>query len=211
LIIAVTTEGAEMTTRKALSGRKSLYDEPLSEKVQVLFTDSQKAHLEEKYGELSTAIREVMLGERVLESAVTPLNQNVGSPIIGGAICGPFDAVVESAGNTFHISADTAKELNWQEGDVWVESHGDSMEAAGIIEGALVLMRLLDEGRTPRKGEIALVQIVDADGEYRSTIKRWGGGTPPRLLDGNDEEIELPEGVQKVQPVGVAKGIVGRV
>lgn len=135
--------------------------------------------------------------------------------------CGPWAEAVDSS-DSFTISDDAADELEARPGDVWVRAEGQSMEAAGIGDGFLVLMRPLAEGRTPRRGEIALVQVFLDEGEglgnsgdcALATIKYWhpptGTAPLPTLLDAAGQPFALPPGVVRVVPVAVARGVLGR-
>lgn len=143
-----------------------------------------------------------------------PLLDSFRAPFLTKAPCGPWEEALDHASH-FTISQDTADELGARDGDVFVRTMGDSMEMAGIADGALLLMRPIPNQGTPRRHEITLVQIVDEDGDYLATIKHWqpsgAPGKPPKLLDGNDEEFPIPEGTQQVIPVAVALGIIGRI
>lgn len=65
-----------MAVKKSPGGRKSVYSEPLTERVQVLFTGTQIEELTTRFEghELSTVLREVMLGERPLDLAAEEAN-----------------------------------------------------------------------------------------------------------------------------------------
>ncbi len=202
----------------ATLGRKTKYDEPLSEPIRVLFTERQYQDLVKLFGasEISTAIREIILGERVLEGAqvievAPPLSTDKSFPLIGSAICGPWDDVVSSTSDVHILSEQTATELEARDGDVFVRAREESMEGAGILDGSLVLMRTLP--RAPRRGEIWLLQIFDEEGGCKSTIKRvdkWSE-TPSdvRLLDGSDEEYSTGELTAPIVPVAIARGVIG--
>ncbi len=123
--------------------------------------------------------------------------------------CGPFEESVAEAGE-FVLSADTADELEAREDDFLVRADGQSMEGVGIMDDFLVLMRPLPEGRMPRTGEIALVQMITPDGIAKGTIKHWHNGVKPHLTDGAGEKVELPEATESLLPLAVARGVVGR-
>ncbi len=132
------------------------------------------------------------------------------APILTKAPCGPWEEALAGAGS-FTISADTADELEARDGDVFVRTTGESMEAAGIQDGMLLLMRPVGPHSHPRRGEITLVQIIDSEGEYLGTIKHWAPGTPPKLTDGEGNDFAIPDDVQQIIPIATARGIIGRV
>jgi SOS-response transcriptional repressor LexA len=121
------------------------------------------------------------------------------------APCGPWMDALEHAGD-FVLSRDVAEELGAREGDVVVRCVGDSMEGAGIPDGALLLMRPLANNRPPRRHQIALVQILNTDEQYYGTIKRWI--SEDRLLDGNGDPFAFPDGTIGVVPVAESVGII---
>ena len=138
--------------------------------------------------------------------------ENVRARLLTKAPCGPWAEAIEHAGE-FVLSSDIADELQVRPHDVLVRAVGESMEGAGILDGALVVMRPLPEHRVPRNGEIALVEVTREDGETFGTIKHWhsgGPGQPPRLTDGQGDEFPLPEGVTSVRPIAVADGVIAR-
>jgi hypothetical protein len=130
------------------------------------------------------------------------------------APAGPWREAVEHAGE-FVLSQDVADELEARDGDVVVRVMGESMEGAGIPDGALLLMRPLNEGRQPLPDEIALVQAIGESGEYWSTIKHWcvprAAKNFPQLKDGDKSDYDWPPGTVEVVPVAVARGIIGRI
>lgn len=137
------------------------------------------------------------------------------APFLSRVPCGPWqDAVDEGA--AFTVSKDVADFIEARDGDAWVEGSGDSMVGAGIQDGFMVLVRPLPEGRTPRRGEIAVIQAFVGDEEEAvlGTIKRW---MPPKdseglptLFNGDDAEFELPSGVRRVVAVAVGRAVLGR-
>ncbi|RYX83929.1 ribbon-helix-helix protein, CopG family [bacterium] len=132
------------------------------------------------------------------------------APYLSAVPCGPWADAVDRAEH-FTISTETADELEAQDGDVWVRADGQSMEGAGIMDGVLVLVRPYDR-KTPRRGEIVLIQVGLEDGEFLSTLKRFDGmnGQVPKLLDGSDAAFDLPEGSSNPQIIGRAIGTLGR-
>jgi SOS-response transcriptional repressor LexA len=123
--------------------------------------------------------------------------------------CGPWREAIDLASD-YVLSANVADTLEARDGDVIVQADGESMEGAGINDGALLLMRPVPEGRRPARGEIALVQIMRGDGDCESTLKRWMGGEPLRLEDGTGEPLLLPPDVTEVRAVAVARGVISR-
>ena len=133
-------------------------------------------------------------------------------PLLAVAPCGPFREAIEVAESYIPLNSEIQARLFAADGDVFVTARGDSMTGRGIIDGMDVLMTPLAENQLPRRGEVVLVQLV-RDGEiYESTIKTWDGmeGNKPRLLDGHGKPIKLPTGTEKVIPIAVAKGVIGR-
>lgn len=132
------------------------------------------------------------------------------APYLSAVPCGPWAAAIDRA-ERFTVSIEVADELEAQDGDVWVRADGQSMEGAGIMDGVLVLIRPY-ERKTPRRGEIILIQVVLEDGEFLSTIKHFDGmnGQVPKLLDGEDNAFDLPEGSTNPQIIGRAIGTLGR-
>ena len=132
---------------------------------------------------------------------------SIGLPYLQRVPCGPLAEAFDS-GETFAITQMVADELEMRDGDFFVRADGFSMEGAGIQDGFLILMRPLN-GRPPRRGEIALVQVVNENGDYEATVKHWHPG--PKLTDGEGNEFTIPEGTVRVDAVATAKGVIGRV
>ena len=131
-------------------------------------------------------------------------------PVIGEAPCGPLREVVAST-NIFHfLSPATAEWLEARPNDYLIVCDGESMEMAGIPDGALLLLRPLPKGGRPQSGEVALVQFEHEDGAYTSTIKRWVRSEPLVLENGEGEPIEIPTDLKQAIPVAVARGLVSR-
>ncbi len=132
------------------------------------------------------------------------------APYLSAVPCGPWQGAVDCA-ESFTISTEAADELEAQDGDVWIRANGQSMEGAGILDGVLVLVRPYDR-KTPRRGDIVLVQ-VEAQGEIVGTLKRFDGfdgDGMPKLLDGQGEAFELPDGADKPLIIARAIGTLGR-
>jgi SOS-response transcriptional repressor LexA len=157
---------------------------------------------------------------RALEQYYAPRDQHheaasldsFSAPYLSRVPCGPWSEAIDS-GDNFLISADVADELEAQDGDVWVRADGQSMEGAGIQDGFVALVRPYDK-KTPRRGEIVLIQVTTPEGDRVGTIKRFNGLEPdgkPRLLDGNDEPYSLPEPMQGFDVVGRVVGVLGRI
>lgn len=128
-------------------------------------------------------------------------------PMLGRPPAGPWREAIDEQRN-YVLSSDVADTLEARKGDIMIEVDGESMEGAGIPNGSLLLLRPLQEGRLPRRGQTTLVQIL-RDGEvYESTVKTWIGGEPVVLHDGNGHEVQLPEGTIEVRPVAVARGMI---
>lgn len=122
--------------------------------------------------------------------------------------CGPLKAALDS-GDELIVNDRVADELEIRDADLWVRAEGDSMKGVGIQDGFLVLLRPL-EGRPPARGEIALMQFIDENGNvYESTLKGWLGDNPLRLIDGDGQEFTPPPGL-KAQAVAVVRGVIGR-
>lgn len=198
---------------RSRAGRTTKYSEPLSERLVVYVTPTQATELAaESNGDVSTWIREVALGERPHPSAVHPAMAGVDSfraKFLTKAPCGDWKEAVEHAGD-YVLSRDVAATLEAREGDVVVQTEGDSMEGARIFDGDLLLMRPLQEGRRPARGEITLVQVFHRDGACEAMIKRWMKSEPVQLEDGAGKSIALPKNIQRIKPVAVARGMIAR-
>ena len=136
----------------------------------------------------------------------------VGAPLLDVRVaCGPAEEAREEA-TPFVVSTPVADEFRLDPDlDFWVRARGQSMEGRGIFDEFLVLLRPLQTGRMPRKGEIALIQIVDEEGFYSGTLKTWNGSDEvlPRLLDGDGQEWSFPQNTRSAHPVALAKGVIG--
>ena len=145
-----------------------------------------------------------------------PGTQFLGEPtidivILGDTYGGPWDDIVLDQHSTLSLTESMARVLNAREGDRFIQVTGDSMAAAGILDGSYVLMSYLKPPVKPRKYDIALVQIEAGDGTRRSTIKRWMGLDAqgiPVLHDGDDEPVTIPEDTVSITPVMVARGAI---
>ena len=129
-------------------------------------------------------------------------------PFLDNPPAGPWKEAIQGAGKT-GLTADIAKVLGYKDGDFFITADGDSMVAAGIPHGSLLLMRPL-KGKKPPNGAVALVQAITGDGKYVSTIKHWYI-TPtgaPDLRDGRNMPFYLPADVEQVIAVGIVIGIV---
>jgi SOS-response transcriptional repressor LexA len=160
---------------------------------------------------IDAAIKRVQGGQPIegeTDWANAAVSDSFRAPYLSRVPCGPIKEAIET-GAAVTISADTADELEVRDGDFWVRAEGESMEGAGIQDGFLILMRPLD-GRPPRRGEITLMQFIDESGDvYQSTVKSWNGDNPLRLLDGQGDDFEVPEG-KEYRAVAVARGVLGR-
>ena len=132
-------------------------------------------------------------------------------PVLGRAPCGPFREVVSEVEAHHVLSPATAEWLEAGPRDVFIVCDGQSMEGAGIPNGALLLLRTLPQGGRPQAGEVALVQIFDDEGNCSSTLKRWIKSEPLVLHDGDGNAVELPANLREAVPVAVARGIVSRI
>lgn len=122
---------------------------------------------------------------------------------------GPAKESVNTEGD-FLLSQHVADALQAKEGDYTIMVEGESMEAAGIYDGSLLIVRPLEGHLKPRKGEVVLVQLVSESGNYESTVKFWQGGNPPEIQDAEGNKVKIPEGV-RLEPFGIVKGIIARV
>ena len=122
--------------------------------------------------------------------------------------CGPWKEAIEQAEN-FYLSREMAALMGVRDGDFLVRADGQSMEAAGIPDNSLLLMRPLN-GKTPDSGAVTLVSVEKASGEWVGTIKHWFI-TPqghPDLRDGRGMPYYLPADVRKVEAVAVKVGLI---
>lgn len=132
-------------------------------------------------------------------------------PVLGHAPCGPFREVVAEVDAHHLLSDATAEWLEAGPRDVFIVCDGQSMEGAGIPNGALLMLRPLPPGGRPQSGEIVLIQLLDHEGNCTSTIKRWITSQPLTLHDGEGAPVELPSNLREAIPVAVARGIVSRI
>lgn len=132
------------------------------------------------------------------------------APYIGAIPCGPWNPT-EPGHERFTVSTEVADELEARDGDWWFRAAGDSMIGAGILDGSLVLVRPYD-GKPPRRGDVVAVQIADEAGEVVGTFKRFDGqnGDVPKLLDGNDDVFDLPDGARVAAVLARGVGVVSR-
>lgn len=135
---------------------------------------------------------------------------NTRVKVLAKAPMGPWREAIEQAISTRVLSPDVMEMLEARDGDVFIVADGYSLEGAGIFDGAYLLMRYLNN-KPPRRGEICLVQILREGGECESTIKRWMGGDPPRLEDGDEKLIEVPAGTTNVIAVARVVGQIARI
>ena len=133
-----------------------------------------------------------------------PGGGSVRLKFLTAAPAGPWTEALDHAGE-FILSRHVADELSVREGDVVVRALGHSMEGAGIPDRALLVMRPLANNRPPRRGTVALVQIVTGE-EYQATIKKWI--SPTELRDGNDAVFALPAKTREIVAIAEAVGVV---
>ena len=200
-----------MAENQKQSGRRGRMDERftfmLPEKIKEQLQAVADAD-EDAGGEISKVVRRAIvefLDPSKRNSHDDPALQQSRVPFLTKAPCGPWEEALEHSGD-FVLSLDVADELGMREGDVVVRTVGDSMEGAGIPDGALLLMRPLQNGRVPRARRIALVQIINADGAYLGTVKRWHA--EDKLTDGADKAFPIPKNVKTVEPVAELIGII---
>lgn len=136
--------------------------------------------------------------------------QTFTAPMLGSIPCGPWSASDESS-ERFSVTTEVADELELRDGDWWFRSSGPSMIGAGILDGSMVAVRPY-EGKPPRRGDVIALQIADEAGEVVGTFKRFAGynGDVPKLLDGNDEPFDLPEGGRVAAILARGVGVVSR-
>lgn len=208
------------STLSSHSGRRPYphEGEPLSEERQIKFQPSMMEELRLVSRETGLTVAEVV--RRAVHEKLNPRppeEEGAGysstgflGRFLGNVPAGPWQEALEGAGN-FTISRDVADELEAREGDIFLRAEGQSMDAAGIPDGAIVLVRPLPDGRFPRSGERVLVEIEDAEGKYWGTLKHWQNGPPIELRDGLGNKFEFPTEYRRIRPVAVARGIVAKV
>jgi SOS-response transcriptional repressor LexA len=201
--------------QRSLVGRPRKGTERKSERIPIYVTPStqreiaEQAALEGKeLAEFGRDAIEFYIAHRHL-AATGGADRSYRARLLTKAPCGPWQEAIEHA-SYLTLSEEIADELEVREGDVLVRAEGESMESAGILDGALVLMRPLDGGRQPRRGEIALVQVTTSDGDCQGTIKHWHPGDVPTLKDGDGNLFPLPEDTAEVRAIAVARGVVSR-
>lgn len=205
--------------------RKTKYGEPLSAKVQVLFTPTQQEAIEDKFEndpslageEVTDFMRELFLRRLGIlppneELDAFPGSQFIGEPsfefpVLGSTHGGPGGEAIPEDTKFFSLTQSMMDELGADGGDRWLRVQWDSMMEAGIVDGSYVLMHFLRQGEDPRRGEIALIQMEDDSDTPKTTIKRWQGWEGPgrpRLVDGAGEPFEIPEDCV-ARPIMVAR------
>jgi SOS-response transcriptional repressor LexA len=205
-------------TNPAKLGRPRKEGEPLVGK-ELKLTPSMWDELAARRAETGIAVTEIVRRAVARELNPQPVKiatdaamagtDSFRAPYLTKAPCGPFREALDHA-SFYTLSKDVADTLEARDGDVIVQADGESMVGAGINDSDLLLMRPVPENRNPSRGEVALVQIFRADGLCEGTIKKWMGGTPPRLHDGDDEELPLPDDVERLVPVCVLRGVIAR-
>jgi len=209
------TDAAQsIMVRQPPGRREKSEDERFSERIAVYFQPPQVGKIEAAAGgkDTSVFIREVVM-DRVDGPDAAALDtalQQSRLKFLTKAPAGPWNAALDMAGE-FVLSKQVADELEVRNGDVVVRVEGQSMEGRGIPDGCLLLMRPLPEHGEPRRGEITLVQAIDADENYFGAIKAWIPGDPPTLQDGDGNPCELPLEGAKPHAVAVARGIIGKI
>jgi len=199
---------------------RSAVEEPLSEQRQIKFKPSMMEGLKAVSRETGLTVAEFV--RRAVDEKLRPATYDSDGAMplgfggsgyagrfLGGVPAGPWREALDQAG-IFTLSPDMAEELEVREGDLFIRAEGQSMEGAGIPDGAIVLVRPVPDGRLPRSGERVLSEIEDGDGRHWSTIKRWHHGPPVRLEDGDGRPFLLPNNPRRIRPVAVARGIVSR-
>lgn len=200
------------------AGRIPKYREKLSERIVVYVTPTQLEHLKERApgGDVSSFARERVTSTETPsgsepEGALAGTDQFRG-PLLSPVACGPWREALEQA-ESFCLSHQTAEFLEVREGDLFLPAQGQSMEGAGIQDGFLIVVRPLD-GKIPRRHDIVLVEVLTEDGEAIYTLKHWGQpagpGSPPQLTDGQGNDFALPLQAQRIQPIGRAVALLGR-
>lgn len=197
-------------------GRKTKYNKPLNEMLRILITEdhvSELADLARKSGtdDVSTWAREVLLGEQShpLSHPAMSGTDSFRAKFLTKAPCGDWKEAIDFASD-YVLSADVAHSLEARSDDVVVQADGDSMEDARIHDGDLVLMRPLQDGRRPVRGEITLVQIIRKNGECEGMIKRWMRSEPVELHNGKGEAVSIPKDTVEIKAVAVARGLIAR-
>ncbi|BCM89108.1 hypothetical protein IAD21_00952 [Abditibacteriota bacterium] len=121
---------------------------------------------------------------------------DVTLPDLGAVVCGPLKEAVAEA-DEFTLSDDVSTFLKIQEEDWAFDAEGQSMEGAGIPEGAKVFLRPHGERWRPSRGDIVLVEVSREDEEPTYTLKRFRKSQPFEVEDGDGELYPLPEDANK--------------
>lgn len=148
---------------------------------------------------------------QVLDSSPDSPSDTVTLRRLPGVPCGPWKEAVDEA-VLYPVPREVAGFLGALEGDLLVPCEGQSMREAGIPDGGVVVMRLLD-GAVPAPGAIILCCVERAGGEWLSTIKYFYGMTAygkADLRDGKLRPYSLPEDAREVHLVAVLVGVMGR-
>ncbi|RYZ78995.1 MAG: hypothetical protein EOP04_28585 [Proteobacteria bacterium] len=133
------------------------------------------------------------------------------APYLRGIPCGPWKEAVQTE-ETYTINSELAEEFEAMDGDVFIRTEGESMEGVGIHEDFVVLIRPY-KNRPVKRHDVVLIQaFTSEEGDAAvATLKKFEKmqGNIPALRDGDDEPYALPEGVQRVEIIGRAIGIIG--
>ena len=112
------------------------------------------------------------------------------------------------------INQQIADELEARDGDFWLRATNQDLEAVGILDNFLVLMRPYGKGVWPRRGDIVAITINDHDKKkLANTIKIWGEPKSngwPEVLNGDGTTYELPPGTLQPKAFARAVGVIGR-
>lgn len=199
------------------SGRPQLYEEPLSAARQVSFTPTMAEELkarvngnERKVSDLIRKAVDAYLHPKEPEPAPPPppvVPETTRLLMIDTVSAGPFKEAVNRA-QPVVVPNWLIDLLSLTPRDLLFEVDGESMAGAGIPDGSWVALRPVEK-RVPGKREATLVEITNGE-DYKSTLKHYhqgGIGQPPRLTDGEGEEVPIDEGYD-ARPVGVVRAVL---
>ncbi len=149
-------------------------------------------------------------GLEYIQTELVPDEGNGMIPVrlLAAPPCGPWKEALETA-DVYPLPETLARALGYKTGDFLVRAEGQSMEGAGIPDGALILMRPL-RGRKPEAHAVTLVSVETDDGLCLGTVKHWHT-TPrgnPDLRDGRGMPYYVPENTKKVEAIAVKVGLI---
>lgn len=179
--------------------------EKKSERLNITLEESLKNEVREfaaRRGQDLSEFARIAFSNEMAGDGIPPDEHSLSLPVFYNAPCGPFAEVVEGT-EPFTINEEVADFLEADTEDSLFQVEGESMIGAGIVDGAMVVVRPYGNKRPVRR-DIVFIQYRNEQDEWKATVKRFDGGdlNAPRLLNGAEESVELPEEARDVAIVG---------